>query len=171
MESYLAGVRGRKAATLRERILSSPVRKGNGHTEHRNSSIAEQHMNSRSLFVGGQSQGVLPIPDNEKQNPILFDVGYSSSESRSYLKQIIKEVSMRDDGSAFFSIQLEILQLIARACELLESGSDEKEAFDLLKKAEKSAIALILDPKAGYKAALLRLLMVILHNLAYFCLR
>jgi hypothetical protein len=169
IDAYMAEVRGRKVSSLRERILSSSVKKdSNGH-EITEAGLKEKY--SDSLFVHVKSQGVLPIRQNEAHNPILQDMGYQQSQSQSYLKQIIKEVAARDDGSAFFSIQLDILRLITRSCALLESGSDDKEAYDLLKKAEKSAIGLILDPKAGYKGPLLRLLMIILHNLAYFCLR
>jgi hypothetical protein len=169
IDAYMVEARGRKVSSLRERIMSSSVKKGQD--GHEMTEVGLQEKYSDNLFVHVKSQGVLPIRQNEPQNPIIEDMGYQQSQSKSYLKQIIKEVAARDDGSAFFSIQLEILRLTTRSCALLESGSDEKEAYDLLKKAEKSAIGLILDPNAGYKGPLLRLLMIILHNLAYFSLR
>lgn len=161
-------VRNRQVPSLRERILSSPIRKSKPNEA---SKTALQLDQQDGLFTSGQLQGVIPYPASERLNPILLDMGYQESQSKSYLRQILREVGARDDGSAFFSVQLEILQHIARACEYLETGSDEKEAYDELKKAEKSAIGLILDPKAGYKVPLLRLLMIVLHNLAYFCMR
>ena len=75
-----------------------------------------------------------------------------------------------DDGSAFFSVQVEVLTVVAEACEVLELGSD-KEAEVLLKRAERIVVGLMRQEDELIRPVVSRLLCVILHNLSYLNVR
>ena len=77
---------------------------------------------------------------------------------------------LTDDGSAFFSVQVEVLTVVAEACEVLELGNN-KEAETLLKRAERTVVGMMRQEEEFIRPVVSKLLGVILHNLAYLNVR